>query len=213
MALKTCKNGHRYDDSITPECPECAALARHTLPLDGFDDGMWGEPDDYGKTQPVRGPAAPARGATVPVNPAPEHWADVNDYRDADAVQDHYDPTMPVNYGDTAIQPVTGWLVCIEGTEKGRDYRLHAEMNYIGRSKANDVVLSSDNTVSRERHALIAYDDRDKLFYFAPASGSSLVRRNGKPVLSTTELNSGDRLEIGSGTYIFVPLCGEGFQW
>ena len=48
---------------------------------------------------------------------------------------------------------------------------------------------------------------------FAPASGSSLVRRNGKPVLSTTELNSGDRLEIGSGTYIFVPLCGEGFQW
>ena len=182
MALKTCKNGHRYDDSITPECPECAALARHTLPLGGFDDGMWGKPD-------------------------------VNDYRDADAVQDHYDPTMPVNYGDTAIQPVTGWLVCIEGTEKGRDYRLHAEMNYIGRSKANDVVLSSDNTVSRERHALIAYDDRDKLFYFAPASGSSLVRRNGKPVLSTTELNSGDRLEIGSGTYIFVPLCGEGFQW
>ena len=52
MALKTCKNGHRYDDSITPECPECAALARHTLPLGGFDDGMWGEPDDYGKTQP-----------------------------------------------------------------------------------------------------------------------------------------------------------------
>ena len=25
--------------------------------------------------------------------------------------------------------------------------------------------------------------------------------------------STGDRLEIGSGTYIFVPLCGEGFQW
>lgn len=213
MALRTCKNGHRYDDSITPECPECAALAGHTVPLGGFD-GFLAE-DDYGKTQPVRSATAPARGATLPVNPVPEHWADASDYQEAGFAPDQYDPTMPVNYsgGPSAIQPVTGWLVCIEGAEKGRDYRLHAEMNYIGRGRGNDVVLASDATVSRERHALIAYDDRDKMFYFAPASGSSLVRRNGKPVLSTTELNTGDRLEIGSGTYIFVPLCGEGFQW
>ena len=122
---------------------------------------------------------------------------------------------MPIGYENaaTSVRPVTGWLVCIEGTEKGKDFRIHGEMNYIGRSKSNDVVLSSDPTVSRERHAVIAYDDREKLFFFAPASGSSLVRQNGRPVLNTVELKAGDRLEIGSGIYLFVPLCGENFQW
>ena len=33
------------------------------------------------------------------------------------------------------------------------------------------------------------------------------------PVLNTVELKAGDRLEIGSGIYLFVPLCGENFQW
>lgn len=212
MELKRCKNGHSYDPSITPECPECASLAGHTVPLVGvtMDDPNpgWGAPDPIGKTQPVKGD-------TIPVNPQPSKWADADDYKTAGYVSDQYNPTMPVGYENTnqVIRPVTGWLVCVEGAEKGRDYRLHSEMNYIGRSKSNDVVLSSDPTVSRERHALIAYDNRGKMFFFAPANGSSLVRQNGRPVLSTVELKAGDRLEIGSGIYLFVPLCGEAFEW
>ena len=27
------------------------------------------------------------------------------------------------------------------------------------------------------------------------------------------ELKNGDRIQIGKGTYIVVPLCGENFQW
>lgn len=216
MELKRCKNGHSYDPSITPECPECAALAGHTVPLVGvtrddynFNTGVdFPVPDPIGKTQPVRGD-------TLPVNPQPSKWADADDYKTAGHVSEQYNPTMPVGYENTnqVIRPVTGWLVCVEGAEKGRDYRLHSEMNYIGRSKSNDVVLSSDPTVSRERHALIAYDNREKMFFFAPANGSSLVRQNGRPVLSTVELKSGDRLEIGSGVYLFIPLCGEAFVW
>lgn len=216
MELKRCKNGHSYDPSITPECPECAALAGHTVPLVGVTrddynfntDVNFPAPDPIGKTQPVKGD-------TLPVNPQPSKWADADDYKTAGYVSDQYNPTMPVGYdtSNQVIRPVTGWLVCVEGAEKGRDYRLHAEMNYIGRSKSNDVVLSSDPTVSRERHALIAYDNREKMFFFAPANGSSLVRQNGRPVLSTVELKSGDRLEIGSGIYLFIPLCGESFEW
>lgn len=214
MELKRCKNSHSYDPSITPECPECASLANHTVPLVGVtrDDlnTGWDVPasDFIGKTQPVKGD-------TIPVNPQPSKWADADDYKTAGYVSDQYNPTMPVGYesANQVIRPVTGWLVCVEGAEKGRDYRLHSEMNYIGRSKSNDVVLSSDPTVSRERHALIAYDNREKMFFFAPANGSSLVRQNGRPVLSTVELKSGDRLEIGSGIYLFIPLCGETFEW
>ena len=209
MELKRCKNGHSYDPSITPECPECAAKEGHTIPLTSITPAdNRGTPDPIGKTQPVRG-------STVPVNPMPQQWADADNYISAGYISDQYNPTMPIGYENaaTSVQPVTGWLVCIEGTEKGKDFRIHGEMNYIGRSKSNDVVLSSDPTVSRERHAVIAYDDREKLFFFAPASGSSLVRQNGRPVLNTVELKAGDRLEIGSGIYLFVPLCGENFQW
>lgn len=218
MELKRCKNGHSYDPSITPECPECASLGGHTVPLVGVSmdtpTGNWGMPNTWGAPDPI-GKTQPVQGSTMPVNPQPSSWADAEDYKTAGFVSDSYNPTMPVNHAKeaSAIRPVTGWLVCLEGAERGKDFRLHTDMNYIGRSKSNDVVLGSDPTVSRERHAMIAYDNRGKMFFFAPANGASLVRQNGKPVLSTVELKAGDRLEIGEGTYLFVPLCGDSFEW
>ena len=155
-------------------------------------------------------------GDTIPMNPVPDNWADTADYKTAGVkTNDDYNVTLPLNRAsqNSAIRPVTGWLVCVDGVEKGKDYRLHGDINYIGRSKNNDVVLGSDPTVSRERHAMIAYDDRSKAFFFAPAGGASLIRQNGRPVLSTVELKAGDRLEVGEGTYLFMPLCGEDFQW
>ena len=34
---------------------------------------------------------------------------------------------------------VTGWLVCVDGAEKGRDYTLHMGFNRIGRSYQMDI--------------------------------------------------------------------------
>ena len=162
-----------------------------------------------GKTQPIQ------HGETVAVNPQANNWADADHYLNVGTYSDRGNVTMPVGYQKTssAVRPVTGWLVCVEGAEKGKEFRLHSDMNYIGSSRSNDVVLASDPTVSRERHAMIAYDSRGKIFFFAPANGSSLVRQNGRPVLSTVELKKGDRIEIGEGVYVFVPLCGEDFEW
>lgn len=208
MELIKCKNGHSYDPSITSECPECSRLEGHTVPL--VNPTAFGG-NDIGKTMPLRRD-------TMPVNPPAEHWADADDYRSAGNASDNYAPTMPVNYdregiGDKASQPVTGWLVCVDGPEKGRDYRLHEEYNYIGRSSHMDVSIPSDPTVSRENHAIIAYDTQERIFYFAPVSGASIVRHNGKAVLNSVELKNGDRIQIGKGTFLFVPLCGESFQW
>ena len=35
----------------------------------------------------------------------------------------------------------------------------------------------------------------------------------GKVILSTVELAPKDKLEIGKGTFLFVPLCGDDFAW
>ncbi len=208
MQLITCKNGHSYDPSITPECPQCARMKGQTLPLDQSTNLT---NDEIGKTKPIRR-------ETEPVINQSSHWADTDYYRDASNISDSYNVTMPINYDkgglhDKAAQPVTGWLVCIDGPEKGRDYRLHEEYNYIGRSTKMDVCIAGDPTISRENHAIIAYDTQERMFYFAPSSGASIVRHNGKAVLSNVELKYGDRLQMGKGTFLFVPLCGENFQW
>ena len=208
MEIIKCKNGHSYDPSITPECPECAKGA--TLPLDR-EGQIFAGVEDYGKTEPIHR-------ATEPVNfDGAAHWADAKDYMGANFASENYSPTMPVNYqkegSDKAKLPVTGWLVCIDGASKGQDYRIHEEYNYIGRSSKMDICIQGDPTVSRENHAIIAYDTQEKLFYFAPAGGGSIVRVNKKAVLASTELKAYDRLTIGQSTFIFIPLCGADFEW
>ena len=206
MELITCANGHTYDPSISPNCPQCAG---HTVPL--AEPSFFG--DDIGKTVPLRRD-------TVPVTPpVPVQWADPGvSYGPAASASKNEAVTMPVNYDQGGISekaelPVTGWLVCVDGPEKGRDYRLHEEYNYIGRSSSMDVSIPGDPTISREKHAIIAYDTQERVFYFAPATGASIVRQNGKAVLNNVELKAWDKLQIGKCTFMFVPLCGEAFQW
>lgn len=221
MEMKTCRNGHSYDASFV-DCPQCAGDYGSTMPLMGVDMNTpmagWDETKPTGpvwEDADAYEPQQYEERKTRPVNPDGSGWADPDDYHTPMHVNDAYSPTIRKNYKNetSSIVPVTGWLVCLDGPEKGKDYRLHSEINYIGRSKENDVVFGSDPTVSREKHAMIAYDERGNMFFFAPSNGSSIVRQNGRPVLATSELKSGDRLEIGEYTYIFMALCGEGFTW
>lgn len=223
MEIMRCKNGHSYDPSITPECPECARLRGGTVPLDGA--ASYGGTEEIGKTEPVN-PGVPFQPQNYgrPMNKTEgvnyqgaAHWADAEDYMKANYASEDYMPTMPKNYqeekNDKVLLPVTGWLVCIEGPSKGMDYRIHDEYNYIGRGSKMDICIQGDPTVSRENHAIIAYDTQEKLFYFAPSGGGSIVRVNGKAVLGNVELKAYDRLSIGQSVFLFIPLCGENFEW
>jgi hypothetical protein len=108
---------------------------------------------------------------------------------------------------------ITGWLVCVDGPEKGKDFHLFSENNFIGRGPNNDVRLN-DPTVSSDKHAVVIYDPEERIFSFGLFNGSGIVRLNGKRVTrSDEEIKLGDRLKIGQGTYMFVPLCGDNFQW
>ena len=209
MEIMRCANGHSYDPSVTPECPECARLrAQGTVPLE----------DGYDKTEPVIR-------RTEPVKRMEPVWP-------GNGQAEEYEKTMPVNYRKKAekeeekraeareenkaaeeVRPVTGWLVCVEGASRGKDYAIHAEYNYIGRSTSMDICIQGDPTISRENHAIIAYDVLERAFYFAPSGGGSIVRVNGKAVLSNVELQAYDRLTIGKSEFLFVPFCGEKFEW
>lgn len=216
MELKKCQFGHQYDASL-PECPECAALANRpmgaTVPAGGSTIGNFGSFGNFGGGV---GPTVPMQQETAPADPQ-NHWAQQQNYVAAGFRGDNqdYGATRPLETapaGATVQRPVTGWLVCIDGPEKGKDYRIHADHNYIGRGSNMDICIN-DNTVSRVNHAILAHDPRSNIFYFAPAAGTTLVRHNGKVILSTVELAPKDKLEIGKGTFLFVPLCGDDFAW
>ncbi|WP_207732236.1 FHA domain-containing protein [Heliobacterium chlorum] len=101
----------------------------------------------------------------------------------------------------------------MEGAELGKDYRLHSEKNFIGRSEKMDVVIRDDETISRENHAIVSYDPKKNSFRLHPGDGRGLVYINGEEVTIPIPIEAYDMIEIGETTLQFVPFCGDRFQW
>lgn len=230
MELKTCPNGHTYDPSISSSCPICggsaASFTGPTAPAFPSPEGVT-IPLAYtpsGATNPTVPmtsgwePNGNGVGPTVPLNVADSQWAPSDSTYGEHKKPEGRGMTEAVRPGvagnvSTKAQPLTGWLVCVNGPEKGKDYRIHEEYNYIGRSPMMDISIPNDGSISWERHAIIAYDRRSRKFFFAPFGGASIVRVNDMPAMGNMELNAGDKIEIGRSTFMFVPFCGESFQW
>jgi len=111
------------------------------------------------------------------------------------------------------IDPVVGWLVCIEGPEKGRDYRIRSERNGIGRGADMAICINGDEAISRENHAYISFNPRKASFRIAPGDGRGMTYLNGEEVDVPMPLLAYDRIELGQTHLLFVPLCGEQFNW
>lgn len=107
-----------------------------------------------------------------------------------------------------------GWLVVVEGPGRGAAFTITAGLSTIGRDEDQTVSLDfGDTSISRERHASVAYDEEDNRVYVGHGGKSNLVRLNGKPLLSTEELNHGDTLKIGRTILSYVAFCTPDFSW
>ncbi len=188
MKLKQCINGHYYDeDRYGDECPHCKA--------NGLTGTVNSSQDLTEALTAVSNDEAPA------------------DTSKTQSLEDD-DKTIAVDLTpDAAVEPAVGWLVCIKGNNLGRDYRLHAGRNFIGRGSDMDVSLSGDRTVSRTNHAIVVYDSKSRSYLVQPGDSKELFYVNGKVVLSSMEINAYDTLEIGKSNLLFIPLCGADFDW
>lgn len=129
---------------------------------------------------------------------------------DADNV---FDQKAAPKGGASAMFPV-GWVVVADGPGRGNSFALTGGVAQIGRGEDQTVRLDfGDNAISRQNHAAIAFDDEAGQFYLGHGGKSNLVRLNGKPVLATEELNSGDEIRLGETRLRFVALCNEEFGW
>lgn len=117
-----------------------------------------------------------------------------------------------LNKPDTRIEPVVGWLVCVEGKYKGCSFSLKTGINVIGRNEDADICLREDGMVSRHKHAVIIYEPKQKEF-IACQGETSMTYYNEELLFGQQKLKAYDALEIGEGNYLFIPFCGEQFDW
>jgi len=198
MAMVQCENRHFYDNRRHTHCPYC--------PVPGLRDanipGTVAAGTDRSAMPPTEA-AFPSQGS--------DSWS---------TAAGAYDPadTPGVTVGifqkhAGGINPVVGWLVCVAGTNKGRDYRLHSDRNMIGRAPNMDVCIEGDETISREDHCQIAFSPRSRTFHLIPGIGRNLIYLNGKDVFSPTPLTPYDWIDLGDSGFLFVPFCTDRFEW
>lgn len=208
-----CPNGHYYNAATHASCPECAkvggASAEPNFPKTTPPGGgapMQAAP--IGHTMPVGGGNAGGAnlGHTMPVNNA---GGSVGGAATPFGV-----PTMPGGglSADSQLEPVVGWLVCIDGPLRGVDFRIHDGYNYIGREEG-DIHIHGDSQISRQKHAVISFYAKRQSFHVGPADGRNIIELNGEPVFSPVEMKSFDVLTVGSTKLMLVALCGEKFSW
>lgn len=107
-----------------------------------------------------------------------------------------------------------GWLVIIRGPGRGESFALYPGVAQIGRGADQSICLDfGDRAISREKHAVVAYDREAGQFYIGHGGKSNIIRLNDRPVLSTEEMSHGDVLRVGETALRFCAFCDATFRW
>lgn len=196
--ITKCQNGHWFDSSVDSSCPHCRQEGeRLGIRLDDLEE------DDH--TVSFAELDLPQGIENLPQFVSQESAA-------ADIEEEDKTISFSLTAFPTLQQPVTGWLVCVDKAGVGKDYRLHAGKNFVGRSDAMDVVLADDKMIARERHAAIIYDPKGNEFYVYSENGNT-VYVNGNTINRPVRLKEGDSIVIGETKLVFIPFCKEGRTW
>ena len=111
------------------------------------------------------------------------------------------------------VKPVCGWIVCIEGPRRGKDYKIHSGKNFVGRADDMDIQVLGDNQISRRNHAVIVYDPKKHETVLLPGESNGIVYHNDAALYTPVVLSVYDVIELGQSKFLFIPFCGEHFRW
>lgn len=111
------------------------------------------------------------------------------------------------------VEPVVGWLVCIEGAEKGKDYRLVDKRNFVGRSEQMDVCILGDENINKQNHFSITYESNKRIFVISPGNNGDIIYVNKKAIYETNILENYSLIELANTKLVFITLCGSNFTW
>ena len=214
MKLTRCSAGHFYDAEKFSTCPHCDNGGEsNTVPFD--DTYVRTDSSESNVTQAF---TTTGNEPTAPVNEKAPASTDNTAASDNDPKTEAYWATGKIQGAaddrqHSTVSPIVGWLVCVEGPNFGEAFNLYYGKNFIGRDGNMDICLKDDRSVSRDKHAVIVYEPRQRQFYAQPGESHSLFYCNNDVVLSSKQLNDRDVITIGSTNLIFVPFCDASFGW
>ena len=208
MAIIKCSNGHYYDSDKYPQCPHCGnfSLDEDDRTMSARDLPTFDPADDDKTVSLVQGMAGVASvvpnygNSSLPVNGS------------AFAGRDDGEKTIGIYEAEKGAKYIVGWLVCISGPVRGRDYRLYPGFNRIGRDYGLNVAVMEDQGMSREAACSVVYDERGNKFY-AVQQQAATAYLNGTLLAGAVELSSGDVIKAGTSEFEFVAFCREGRVW
>ena len=207
MIIK-CENGHWYDNVVNRSCPHCKRDSEKlSIRLEDVE-----EDDRTISIAEVDMSLGEELGSIIG-NAIRDSANNVDSGEEKSDLSEDDDKTISFGFFDMMnTPPVVGWVVCVSGTERGKDYRLHNEKNFVGRSTSMDVVLIDDKKIARDKHCSIQYDPKGNAFYLSPENGN-LTYMNNQMINSPVLLKDGDKITIGETTLLFVPFCKEERVW
>ena len=204
---------HYYDTEKFSRCPYCSALISEddtpTLSLESYDDDgptvQLKPNEEYTPTVPF-GPGeedTPTQGIrdtnVTESSPKPEESKGKREEPRFWHLPDS-NPGVTICLNEEA-DLTAGWLVCVEGASRGRDYRIVSGKNMVGREYSMPICIQGDETISRENHCSVIYDDKHNHFYLMPEKNT--VSMNNKLLSGPVELNTGDEFIIGNSKFVF----------
>lgn len=189
MAIVRCPMGHFYDDKKDAECPMCRLRENNAdafLSINGQ-----GTIASYGHS-----------------------FKEQQTLRMDFSARDKADPERTIGIFSRlrGNDFITGWLVCVKGPERGRDYRLYHGYNRLGRRTDMDIFIAEDLSISREGHCCVAYDGKHNQFLLTAMNGN-LVYKDGQMLTAPKRLVTGDRFTVGESEFEFIAFCREGHVW
>ena len=228
MNLVRCAIGHYYDGDKFSKCPHCQPNAQSQPAVEVVIEpttAMGGMTQDRGETmflqydEPEVSKAEPVISAPEPVVGAVQPTASLKDavkLTETIRAVDDDDDQKTVRLSPQSItgtDPVVGWLIGVNGAMYGDAFPLKSGRNFIGRGTSMDVILYGDNSISRDKHAVIIYEPRARIFIAQPGESKELFYINDEVVLGNVTLKKYDIVNLGSSELMFVPLCDEKFCW
>lgn len=207
MNLLKCVNGHFYDGDQYSLCPHCG---RQPEPFNDSHPESW-DTNEKESSLPKHQPATDSQPEILAATPKTE----CETWTLPQPCNNEHDEQKTVGFfaGTGNPEPVAGWLVCIQGKAKGRDFRIKAGRNFIGRATNMDICLSGESSVSRDRHAIFIYEPKKNIFLVQPGNSREMFYLNGEVVLTPVPVHRNDVLELGEVKLMFIPFCDDTFHW
>lgn len=204
MPIIKCQNGHFYSSETFDGCPYCSSV--NSTSTFSVGQNIISDPIVY-----TNHALTDAYDKTIAKDPMRQDFDTDKTIKYSEVSDDNVKTQRFVN-GISKVQPVVGWLVCTCGSERGRDYRVYSEKNFIGRDYSMEIIIANDKTVANKNHACIVFDPLSCFFTLINGDGVD-TRINDNPVFSPVQLTDGDKIRIGSSEYIFIAYCRKDRQW